>query len=122
VKNSIANADARKRSADAVCGQGGLIQQLWKVAFRLWLHCNSWQHSDENPQHQRVIIDLDQQITGAYAKGTAAVRREHHHIFKLALPQRLKIPMLDKQKWMEFFELAQAKARAHKQRRGETRR
>jgi hypothetical protein len=69
-----------------------------------------------------VIIDLDQQITGAYAKGTAAVRREHHHIFKLALPQRLKIPMLDKQKWMEFFELAQAKARAHKQRRGETRR
>jgi hypothetical protein len=30
--------------------------------------------------------------------------------------------MLDKQKWVEFFELAQAKARAPKQRRGETRR
>jgi Ethanolamine utilization protein EutJ (predicted chaperonin) len=60
-----------------------------------------------------VIIDLDQQITDAYAEGTAAVQPEHHHIFKLALPQRLKI---HKQKWMAFFELAQAKARAHKQR------
>jgi hypothetical protein len=90
----------------------GLIQQLWKVAFCLWLHRNSWQHSDNNPQHQRVITNLDQQITDGYAQGTAAVQLEHHHIFELALPQQLKIPMLDKQKW-----LAQAKAtRAHKQR------
>jgi hypothetical protein len=56
----------------------GLIQQLWKVAFRLWLHRNSWQHSNENPQHQRVISDLDQQIADAYVKGTAAVQPEYH--------------------------------------------
>ena len=65
----------------------GLTQQLWKVAFRLWLHRNSWQHSDENPQHQRAITDLDKQITDAYALGSAAVRPEHHHIFKISLPQ-----------------------------------
>jgi hypothetical protein len=100
----------------------GLTQQLWKVAFRLWLHRNSWQHSDKNLQHQRAITDLDKQITYAYALGSAVVQPEHHHIFKISLPQRLKTTMLDKQKWVECFELAQAKARAHKQRRGETRR
>jgi hypothetical protein len=55
----------------------GLIQLLWKVAFRLWLHRNSGQHSNENPQHQRVIINLDLQITDAYAEGTAAMRPKH---------------------------------------------
>jgi hypothetical protein len=100
----------------------GLTQQLWKVAFRLWLHRNSWQHSDENPQHHRAITDLDKQITDAYALGSAVVRPEHPHIFTISLPQRSKTTMLDKHKWVEFFELAQAKARAHKQRRGETRR
>jgi hypothetical protein len=30
----------------------GLMKQLcWKVAFHLWLHQNSWQHNDDNPQN-----------------------------------------------------------------------
>jgi hypothetical protein len=100
----------------------GLIKQLWKAAFCLWLHQNSWQHSDENLQHQRDIIKLDKQITANYDLGTAAVRPEHHHIFKLALKQDLQTLMLDKQKWVEFFDLARAKARAHHKRRCEMQR
>jgi hypothetical protein len=51
----------------------GLIKQFWKAAFRLWLHWNSWQHSDDNPQHQRDIEDLDRQITADYTLGAASM-------------------------------------------------
>jgi hypothetical protein len=100
----------------------GLIRQLWKAAFRLWMHRNSWQHSDENPQHLRELVDLDHQITTAYALGTVAVRPEHQHIFNTSLGNRLCTPLLDKQKWVAFFDLARAKATAHHRRRIETQR
>jgi len=37
----------------------GLIKQLWKAASSLWLHCNSWQHSANDPQHQWDILAID---------------------------------------------------------------
>jgi hypothetical protein len=75
----------------------GVIRQLWKAAFCLWLHRNSWQHSDNNPQHKRDIADLDHHITDNYTLRTAAVLPEHHHIFTMSLETRLQTPLLDKQ-------------------------
>ena len=96
----------------------GLIRRLWKAAFRLWLHRNSWQHSDDNPQHQHDLVELDHQITTAYALGTAAVRPEHHHIFTISLGNRLLTPLFHKQKGLAFFDFARAKATAHHKSRG----
>jgi hypothetical protein len=100
----------------------GLIKQLWKTAFRLWVHRNSWQHSDDNPENQRDMIDVDQQITAAYSMGSASVLAEHQHLFQMALHTRLATTLLEKRKWIEFCELAQAKFNANQRRRHEERR
>jgi hypothetical protein len=28
-----------------------LACQLWKVAFKMWQHCNTWQHDESNPEN-----------------------------------------------------------------------
>jgi hypothetical protein len=106
----------------ASVGARGLIKQLWKTAFRLWVHRNSWQHSDDNPENQRDMIDVDQQMTAAYSMGSASVLAEHQHLFQVALHTRLTTTLLEKRKWIEFCETAQAKFNANQRRRQEERR
>jgi hypothetical protein len=59
------------------------------------------------------MVELDKKITANYTLGTAAVRPEHHHIFKLALKQGLQAPLLDKQERVEMFNLSHHIGRAH---------
>jgi hypothetical protein len=40
----------------------GLVRQLWKVAFQMWQHQNTWQHDESNPENSREHLVLDHQM------------------------------------------------------------
>ena len=100
----------------------GLTRQLWKVAFRMWQHRNGWQHSEDNPQNLLLRQTLDSQISDALEQGSDSVRAEHRHLFTMSLENRLKGLILDKQNWLEFVDMAQRKAIAHRRRHQESKR
>jgi hypothetical protein len=100
----------------------GLVRQLWKVAFKMWLHRNSWQHDDANPENHRQHLELDHQMKSAFNQGTTSVLKEHQHLFLMPLADRQQLPLTDKVAWLEFVQLAQRRARAHLGRQQETRR
>jgi hypothetical protein len=92
----------------------GLVQQLWKVAFKMWQHRNTWQHDKSNPENSRQHLELDQQIQYAGSQGTSSVLKEHQHLlFTLPLSDRKKQTLTEKADWLEFVTLAQQRARAH---------
>jgi hypothetical protein len=100
----------------------GLIRQLWRVAFRMRQHRNGWQQNEDNPQNLRRSIELNSQIRDAFLQGSSTVRPEHRHLFTKPIEERLQGPLLERTNWLEFFSLAQRKARAHQSRRRESKR
>ena len=100
----------------------GLIRQLWRVAFRMWQHRNGWQQNEANPHNLRLSIALNSQICKAFAQGGSTVRPEHRHLFSQPIEQRLNGSLLDRTNWLEFFSLAQCKARAQRSRHRESKR
>jgi hypothetical protein len=91
----------------------GLVCQLWKVAFKMWQHWNTWQHDISNPENSRKHLELDQQMEYASRQGTSLVLKEHHHLFSLSLSDRNKQTLAEEADWLEFVTLAQRRARAH---------
>jgi hypothetical protein len=100
----------------------GLVWQLWKVAFKMWQHRNTWQHHESNPENSRQHLELDKQIEYAGSQGTAPVLKDHQHLFTLPLSDRKKQRLTEKADWLEFVTLAQQRARAHLRQQQETRR
>jgi hypothetical protein len=88
----------------------------------MWLHRNSWQHDDANPENHRQHLELDHQMKSAFNQGTTSVLKEHQHLFLMPLADRQQLPLTDKVAWLEFVQLAQRRARAHLGRQQETRR
>jgi hypothetical protein len=93
----------------------GLICQLWRAAFRMWRHCNGCQHSKDNPQNRLLRQALDSQIRDAIEQGSALVLPKHRHLFTKTLENRLTGVILEKQNWLDFVDMAQPKANAHRQ-------
>jgi hypothetical protein len=100
----------------------GLIRQLWRVALRMWQHGNGWQHSEDNPQNRLLRQALYTQIRDAMEQGGASVRPEHPHLFTKTLENRLIGVILEKQNWLEFVEMVQRKANAHRHHHQESKR
>jgi hypothetical protein len=97
----------------------GLVRQLWKVAFKMWQHRNTWQHDESNPENRRQHVKLDQQIEYAYSQSRASVLKEHQHLFTLPLADSQKQTLAEKADWLEFVTLAQHRTRAHLRRQQE---
>ncbi len=100
----------------------GLVRQLWKVAFQMWQHRNTWQHDEANPENRRQHLELDHQMESAFRQGTTSVLKEHQHLFLMTLADRQQLPLSEKVAWLEFVQLAQRRYRAHIGRQHETRR
>jgi hypothetical protein len=47
----------------------------------MWQHRNGWQQNEENLQNLRRSIELNSQISDAFAQGSSTVRPEHRHLF-----------------------------------------
>jgi hypothetical protein len=97
------------------------VRKLWKVAFHMWQHRNTWQHNESNPEDRRQHFELDHQMESAFRQGTASVLKDHQHLFLMTLANRQQLPLLEKVAWLEFVQLAQRRARAHFGRQNETR-
>jgi hypothetical protein len=91
----------------------GLIQQLWKVAFKIWQHGNTWQNYESKPENGCHHHALDQLIESAFCQGTLLVLKEHQHLFHMTLANGQLLPLSDKVTWLEFVQLAQRRAQAH---------
>jgi hypothetical protein len=100
----------------------GLVRQLWKVAFKMWQHPNTWQHDGSNPEYLRQHAKLDQQVAAAWSQGTALVLKEHTYLFTLPLSDRQKHTLTEKVDWLVFVSLAQRRALASLCRQHKTRR
>jgi hypothetical protein len=100
----------------------GLVRQLWKVAFKMLQHRNTWQHDKSNPENSQQHLELDQQMEYAGSQGTASVLKEHHHLFTLPLSDRKRQTLTEKADWLEFVTLAQQGAWAHLRQQQESRR
>jgi hypothetical protein len=98
----------------------GLVRQLWKVAFKMRQHWNTWQHDKLNPENCGQHAELDQQVVAAWSQGTASVLKEHTHLFTLPLAYRQKHTLTEKVDWLEFVSLAQRRARASLRRQHKT--
>jgi hypothetical protein len=81
----------------------------------MWQHHNGWgQQNEDDPHNLQRSIELDSQISNAFAQRSSTVRPEHRHLLIQPIEEQLKGSLLDKTNWLEFFSLAQRKARAHR--------
>jgi hypothetical protein len=87
----------------------------------VWQHHNGWgQQNEDDPHNVQRSIELDSQISNAFAQRSSTVRPEHRHLFIQPIKEQLKGSLLDNTNWLEFFSLAQRKARAHRSRHRES--
>jgi hypothetical protein len=81
------------------------------MAFKMWQHCNTWQHDKYNPKNCCQHLELDHQIESAFRQDTVWVLNKHLHLFLIPLADQQQLPLL--LVWLEFVQLTQWQARAH---------
>jgi hypothetical protein len=83
-----------------------LIQKVWEISWDLWDHRNEVRLSSLSPTNQRLIEDLNAQITAEFASGIQGLGTRDHHWLEKPLAYVLTYDKEHKAQWLASIDLA----------------